>query len=362
MLDYDILRLLCWGLLGLFTVGFALSSGLEMGVALLLPFLQLSEPQRRQIAARMAPLSAGNQAWLAAVIAVLYAGWPTVYAVVFSSFQNLLLCVILAVCIRPIGLYFRNSLEHPDWLPYWDKALFLSGLLPVVVLGLLAGNLLKGFPFHLSSDMHIAFLGSLAGLFNPFAMLVAACCLALLAAYAAVYLQLHGDPALQLRAKAVAQTTVILFLLLFALCGGWITHLEGYHVTTEILPDGVSNPLAKFVKRGDGLWLDNYEHEPALWVIPGLAFLAGIGAWVLCKFDRAYWALLAVAVALALAVLTLGVSMFPFLAPSNISLNSSLTLWDASASQTALTGLLGFAGPALLVMAVATRGLFRILR
>lgn len=362
MLDYEVLRLLCWGLLGLYAVGFTLSNGLEMGVTLLLPFLQLTELQRRQIAARLAPLSAGNQAWLAALIAVLYAGWPTVYAVVFSSFQNLLLCVMLAVCIRPLGFYFRNSHDHREWLPHWDKALFLSGLLPAAVLGLLAGNLLKGFPFHLSSDMHIAFLGSLAGLFNPFALLVAACSVAMLAGYGAVYLQLHGDAELRLRAKALAQTAIILFLLLFGLCGGWITHLEGYHVTTEIVPDGVSNPLAKFVKRGDGLWLDNYEHEPALWVLPCLAFLAGIGAWALCKFDRAYWAMLTLALALALAVLTLGVSMFPFLAPSNISLNSSLTIWDASASRTALHGLLIFAGPAWLVMALATRGLYRIQR
>ncbi|WKJ91169.1 cytochrome d ubiquinol oxidase subunit II [Methylomonas montana] len=360
MLDYEILRLLCWGLLGLFLISFALSGGLELGISMLLPLLNATEAQRRVIIARLAPLSAGNQTWLAATVVVLFVGWPTVYAAAFASFQMLLLLVLLALFVRPAGFYFRNSISGADFLKNWDKALYVSGLLPAVLLGLLAGNLLKGFPFHLSSDMHIAFLGNFAGLFNPFALLVAATCLALLASHGAIYLQLHGDDEIRLRGKALALPAGAAFLILFAMAGLWITHLEGYHVTTEIIPDGVSNPLTKFVKRGDGLWLDNYEHAPSLWAIPALVFVGGIAALVLSKFDRGYWALLASSVTVTMTVLTLGVSMFPFLAPSNISLNSSLTIWDASASQATLTVLLWLAGLLLPLMVVSTRWLFRI--
>lgn len=359
MLDYEILRLLCWGLLGLFLIGFALSGGLELGICMLLPWLNASESQRRAIVARLAPLSAGNQTWLAVTVGVLFVGWPTVYAAAFASFQMLLLLVLLALFARPVGFYFRHNINHPELLKNWDKALFLSGLLPALLLGLLVGNLLKGFPFHLSSDMHIAFLGNFGGLFNPFALLVAATCLALLANHAAIYLQLHGDDELRLRGKALALPAGAAFLILFAMAGLWITHLEGYHVTTEIIPAGVSNPLTKFVKRGDGLWLDNYEHEPGLWAIPVLVFVGGFAGLVLSKFDRSYWALLASSVAVTMTVLTLGVSMFPFLAPSNISLNSSLTIWDASASQVTLTALLWLAGALLPLMAVSTRWLFK---
>lgn len=361
LLDYEILRLLCWGLLGLFVIGFALSAGIEIGVGMLIPLLNASEQQRRALAARLAPLSAGNQLWLAVTAGVLFAGWPTVYAATFASFQPLLLLTVLPLGMRPMALYFRNGIGRADWLPKWDKALFFSALLPAVLLGTMAGNLLKGVPFHLASDMHIAFLGSFGGFFSPFASLVAAVCVALLASHGAIFLQVHGKDELYQRSKALAMSGGIAFLVLFALAGMWVTHLEGYHVSTDIVPNGVSNPLLKFVKRGDGLWLDNYEHEPALWAVPVLAFVAGIAALILSRLDRAYWALLASAVTVTMVILTLGVSMFPFLAPSNISLNSSLTIWDASASQATLSVLLWLAGLLLPLMAISTRWLFRML-
>ncbi|WP_446808686.1 cytochrome d ubiquinol oxidase subunit II [Methylomonas sp. 2BW1-5-20] len=362
LLDYEMLRLVCWGVLGLFVIGFALSSGIEIGVGMLLPLLHDSEDQRAALVARLAPLSAGNQLWLLVTVAVLFAGWPTVYAATFASFQPLLLPMVLSLFVRPLGLYFRSSISRADWLQKWDKALFFSGLIPAVLLGLMVGNLLKGVPFHLASDMHIAFLGSFGGFFSPFAALTAATCVALLAVHAAIYLQVHSRDALYQRCKSLVLTSGIGFLVLFALAGMWITHLEGYHVNTEILPNGMSNPLTKFVKRGDGLWLDNYEHEPALWALPTLAFVTGIAALILSRLDRAYWALLASAVMVTMTILTMGVSMFPFLAPSNISLNSSLTIWDASASQTALSALLCLASVLWPLMAVSTRCLFRFVR
>ena len=351
--------MVCWGLLGLFVIGFVLVNGIELGVSLLLPFLNVSEQQRGVIVAKLAVPSAGNQAWLALTIAVLFVGWPTVYAALFSSFQSLLLLTLLALFVRPIGFYFRSQIANDAWRQKWDKALFVSGLLPAALLGLMAGNLLKGVPFHLASDMHIAFLGSFSGLFSPFAALVSATCVALLASYGALYLQTHSQDALYQRSKSLAMSSGIGFMLLFILVGMWITRLEGYHVTTEIVPTGVSNPLTKFVKRGEGLWLDNYEHEPSLWALPVLAALAWIVALVLSRLDQAKWALLASAVTITLVLLILGVSMFPFLAPSNISLNSSLTIWDASASQITLTALLWLGGLLLPVMAISTRWLYR---
>ncbi|MCQ8116306.1 cytochrome d ubiquinol oxidase subunit II [Methylomonas rosea] len=361
LLDYEMLRLVSWGVLGLFVIGFVLSSGIEIGVSMLLPFLNASEPQRAALVARLAPTSAGNQIWLLATVGVLFAGWPTVYAATFASFQPLLLLTVLSLFVRPLGWYFRASVTREEWLKKWDKALFISGLLPAALLGVMAGNLLKGVPFHLASDMHIAFLGSFSGLFSPFASLVGATCVALLTVHGAIYLQTHTQDALYQRSKALAMSGGLAFLVLFALAGGWITHLEGYHVSTEIMPNGVSNPLTKFVKRGDGLWLDNYEHEPALWALPVLAFVCGIAALVLSRLDKTYWALLASAVTVVMVILTMGVSMFPFLAPSNISLNSSLTIWDASASLTTLNALLCLTGVLLPLMAIATRGLYKML-
>jgi cytochrome d ubiquinol oxidase subunit II len=151
-----------------------------------------------------------------------------------------------------------------------------------------------------------------------------------------------------------------MFLVLFALAGMWVTHLEGYHINSEIFPNGASNPLNKFVKRSDGLWLDNYEHEPGLWVVPIITFVSCILTLYLSRINRSYWAFLAGTVTVIFTVLTLAVSMFPFILPSNRSLNTSLTIWDASASPNVLSVLLWVTVCALPLMAFASRWAFRI--
>lgn len=359
-LDYETLRLLSWGLLGLTLLGVALCEGLTLGLTALLPALEPSLTSRQTLIKCLTPTSLGNLAWLVAFIALLFAGWPTAYAAAFASFSPLLLIILLAMLARPLILYFGDDATEPRWRAYTDKALLVSGVLPVALLGLVMGNLLKGIPFHLDSDMRILYMGDLWGLFNPFALLVMAVNLALLTLYGAAYLQLRSEGPLQQQAQALLIRAGIAFVLLFALAGLWLGHLEGYHVNTEIMPGAASNPLVKFVKRGEGLWLDNFEHEPTLWLIPILAFLSAISAVLLSKWSKAYYALLCCVLTVIMVTLTAGLALFPFLLPSNISLNSSLTLWDSSASLLSLKVIFTVTVFALPLMALASRWVFAL--
>jgi cytochrome d ubiquinol oxidase subunit II len=116
----------------------------------------------------------------------------------------------------------------------------------------------------------------------------------------------------------------------------------------------------KFVKRGEDLWLDNYEHQYMVWALPSLAIIsAGLGLW-LSKIERNYWAFLSSSVAVTMTILTTAFTMFPFILPSNRSLNTSLTLWDASASQASLNVLVPIVAVALLLMALISRWSFRL--
>ena len=358
--DLESLRLIWWCILGLVMIGLALSEGLTLGVCMLLPFLGGTETERQSLIKVIAPLNLSNLAWLIVLVAITFSAWSVVYAVSLASFYPLLFLILLALLLRPIALYGFGADMSDQWQQYVKKVLIISGVIPAALLGLLVGNLLKGIPFHLESDMQIRFLGDFGGLFNLFSILVALTCLALLAMYGAVFLQLRTRDELQQNARAMVIRTGALFLILFAMTGLWITHLEGYHISSEILPDAVSNPLAKFVKRGEGLWLDNYEHLPELWVIPALAFIGGGLTLWFAKSHKAYWAMLASVLSVIMVVLTFGISMFPFLVPSNISLNSSLTVWDSSASELNLRLLLWVAVFALPVMAVCSRWLFRV--
>ena len=358
IIDMETLRLIGWAMLGVLTIGLALFEGLSIGVMFLSSVLAGDSIESRQIRNLIAPTCLGNLAWLIVMLTLLFAAWPIAYAVCLASLYWLLLPILLTLLCRPLTLYFLDSCDYSPWQEYAQKLLTASGVMPAVLFGVIVGNLLKGIPFHLDSDMRILFLGDVWGLFNLFALLVAATCVSLLALHGAVYVQLNSDGALQARAKAMTMRAGVLFVVLFAMVGLWIMHLEGYHISSDILPNGPSNPLAKFVKRGEGLWLDNYEHLPWLWSVPALAFVAAIVCIALSMRDKAYWAMLASSLCVTMVVLTFGVSMFPFLLPSNISLNSSLAIWDSSASQLTLQAVEWLAAFALPLMIIVSRWVF----
>lgn len=360
--DYETLRLIWWAFLGALLIGFAITDGFDLGVGMLLPYLGKTDEERRVIINSVGPTWEGNQVWFVTAGGALFAAWPMAYAVSFSSLYFALFATLVALFLRPLGFDYRSKLPDPKWRENWDKALFVGGLVPALVMGVGFGNLLKGIPFHLESDMRIFYLGSLIGLLNPFALLAGALSVAMFAMHGAVYLQLRTEAELYQRAKPVVLMAGIAVIVLFALGGLWITHLEGYHITSEVFPNGPSNPLAKFVKRAEGLWLDNYNHIPALWGIPATGFVMALITMALSKFDRPGYAFITSSLMLAAIILTAGVSMFPFLIPSNMSLNSSLTIWDSSSSQSTLHLMFWVTVFFLPLIVMYTSWVFRVLR
>ncbi|MBS3963606.1 MAG: cytochrome d ubiquinol oxidase subunit II [Methylomonas sp.] len=352
--DLETLRLLAWAILMLATVGVGLLEGISSGGLALLSAVGERRDHGHALIRTLAPVALLHAAWLMLFLALIFAAWPIAYAVALHSFRCVLLAMLLLLMLRlPLLYFYRQLPEH--WQGHACKLLAASGLMMAVGFGLLAGNVLKGVPFHLDSDMRVAFLGDLMTLLNPFAVLVAATVLALLTMHGASYLALHTYGGVQLQLRALQWRAGIGFAILLVLTGLWISHLEGYHVTSDILTKAASNPLAKFVKRSEGLWLDNYEHEPWLAVLPTLAFIAcGLVVW-LARRGQNYWAMLSSTVCVTMTSLTFGASLFPFLLPSNISLNSSLTIWDSSASPIALAVTVCAAGVGLPLLAILSR-------
>ncbi|MGD0962256.1 MAG: cytochrome d ubiquinol oxidase subunit II [Methylomonas sp.] len=360
--DYDTLRLIFWACMVVCVLGFALCEGLSLGIGMVQSLAGITIENRRIINRSIAPAALSGLAWLPVTLALLFAAWPIVFAVIFSGLQWLLIIILPAWMCRPLGLLYGNAGETPRWLQNWDKALGFSSVLLTAFLGILAGNLLKGIPFHLDSDMRIFFLGDIRDLLNPFALLTASVSLSLFIMYAAGFLQLISGNTISGCYSDWVIRGGALFLILFTLTGLWLMHLEGYHINSEIISNAAANPLNKFVKRADGLWLDNYEHIPALWILPGMAFSAAAAAMYLTKGRKFYFAMLACTTTVTATVLTLAASMFPFLLPSNRSLNTSLTIWDAGAGMNSLSVLLPVVLFALPLMLFACRYTWRISR
>ncbi len=339
--DYETLRLIWWLLIGILLIGFAILDGHDLGVNSLLPFLGKSDTERRQIINAVGPHWDGNQVWLITAGGAIFAAWPFVYAAAFSGLYMGLLLVLFALFFRPVGFDYRSKIEDKRWRSAWDWAIFASGFVPSLVFGVAFGNLLQGLPFHIDNmfmphyEKHFIF--ALLELLNPFALLCGVLSFAMLTAQGALWLQLRTDGPVAERARAVVKIFAPLTLILFALGGAWIAYgIDGFRVVGTLAHGEASNPLGKTVEMTRGAWLDIYKTFPPALAGPVLGLAGAALAFALSGARRPALAFICNSLAIAGVIGTAGLSMFPFVMPSYTNPASSLTLWDATSSQTTL--------------------------
>ena len=360
--DYETMRLIWWALLGALLIGFAITDGFDLGVAILLPFLGKNDSERRVIINAIGATWEGNQVWFVTAGGALFAAWPMAYSVAFSGFYFALLLTLFALFLRPIGFDYRSKLPSQKWRSNWDIALFVGGLVPALIFGVAFGNLLKGVPFYFDNDMRIFYTGSFWALLNPFSLAAGLVSLSMLIMHGAVFLQIKTVGDINRRCKTVVIVFASITLIIFAIAGIWVANIDGYQISTEVLPNAPSNPLAKIVYKEPGLWLANYAHFPVLWSVPGLAFIAGAVTILLSKIERPGLAFITSSLTLTSVILTAGVSLFPFLIPSSSAMNSSLTVWDASSSLATLKIMFWVTLIFLPIVVAYTTWAFRVLR
>jgi cytochrome d ubiquinol oxidase subunit II len=272
--------------------------------------------------------------------------------------------VLATLILRPVGFEFRNKFADARWRAFWDWALFASGLVPSVVFGVAFGNLLQGVPFRIDSDLRIVYEGSgLFELLNPFGLLCGLVSAAMLATHGALYLTLKPDGAVEQRARDFVTIGASATIVLFAVAGLWVwLGIDGYAITSTVAADGPSNPLMKTVVRQPGQWLANYATHRWMIVAPCLGFAGALLALLFTTLRRPGWAFIASALGILGIIATAGVSMFPFLMPSDIAPGASLTVWDASSSRLTLFVMLLATLIFLPVVLVYTAIVFRALR
>jgi cytochrome d ubiquinol oxidase subunit II len=246
--------------------------------------------------------------------------------------------VLATLILRPVGFEFRNKFADTRWRSFWDYALFAGGLVPSVVFGVAVGNLLQGVPFRIDSDLRVVYEGSgLFELLNPFGLLCGVVSAAMLATHGAAYLTLRTDGSVQERARAFIKVGAVVTVVLFMLAGLWVwIGIDGYAITSTVTAGGPSNPLIKTVSRQSGQWLANYGTHPWMILAPCTGIAGPLLTLLLTRRGRPGSAFITSALGIAGVIATAGVSMFPFLMPSNIAPAASLTVWDASSSQLTL--------------------------
>ncbi len=341
MLDYEVLRVIWWALVGVLLIGFAITDGFDMGVGALLPIIGKSDTERRVMINTIAPHWDGNQVWLITAGGAIFAAWPTVYATAFSGFYVAMVLTLMALFFRPVGFDYRSKIEDPRWRSTWDWCLFIGGAVPPIVFGVAFGNLLQGVPFTLDTFLRSSYEGNFFGLLNPFGLLAGIISLLMVLSQGAAWLMLKSDGALLARARGVASVTGLLTAILFAAAGYWIAHgIQGYGITEFAGIDAASNPLRKTVVVATGSWMQNYELYPWMLIAPFLGVSMALLTSLFAKLGRGAVTFLCSSLTMVGIILTAGFSMFPFIMPSSLNPAHSLTIWDATSSQNTLSVML----------------------
>ncbi len=337
-LDYETLKLIWWALMGFLLIGFAVMDGFDFGVGALLPFAGKTDDERRVMINSIGPVWEGNQVWFVLAGGALFAAWPALYATAFSALYVGMFLVLAALIIRPVSLVYRSKNPSPVWRSFWDWGLFVSGVLPPFLFGVVMGNVLQGIPFEFDQDMRASYGGGFLSLLNPFGLLAGVISVAMIVQQGAAWLCIKTDGEVQARSIHMGSIAGLIGAALFALAGVivWFGLINEYAIQSGAVPGGPAYPLGKTVVLQSGAWMVNFWNAPWMWLAP-LAGVGGMGlAALLLRAGKGRLALAVNSAAITGVIATQGFAMFPFLLPSSSHLASSLTVWDASSSHLTL--------------------------
>ncbi len=353
-LDYVTLQIFWWLVIGFTLSAFALLDGFDLGIAAMMPWVAKSENERRIMLNTVGPVWESNQVWLVVLGGTLFAVFPQLYAMSFSGFYYAMFMILLTLVLRPVVFKFRSKIKNTLWRSTWDTCLIFGGTLAPVLFGVALGNILMGVPLHFDDDMRGFYEGGLLGLLRPFPLLAGCMALAMCLMQGGLFLAIKTESGLRQRAQQTAVFGAVALLALYISGGVWLAFgVDGY-VLAEMVRGAA-------VTVEQGAWLRNYDHYPALWLVPIFACTCMMGSVALSKIDADGWAFLAGSASVVGIVGSYGASMFPFLMPSNIDPIHSLTIWNASSSHISLFSLFLFGAIFIPLIMVYVSWVYRVM-
>jgi cytochrome d ubiquinol oxidase subunit II len=300
------LRVLWFMLLGALLAGYAILDGFDLGVGIL--HLGARDDQERRVFLNsIGPLWDGNEVWLVTFGGALFAAFPEAYATAFSAFYLAFMLLLFALILRAVSMEFRGKSGSARWRAFWDAAFFGASLAAALLFGVAVGDSMLGIPIGANHE----FAGTFLGLLRPYALLVGALNVSLLALHGSLYLQLKTEGELQERVSR------------------WSWHAFGVFLTFYLFTTIAT--LARVPRA-----LANFEHNPWLWGVVSVSVLALANIPRSLYLRRPGWAFLSSAAAIASLVALFGAALYPNLIVSSLDPAWSLTVANASSSDKTL--------------------------
>ena len=305
------LETLWYGVIGLSILFYVILDGFDLGVGSLHLFAK-SDLERRTFLNAIGPVWDGNEVWIVVVMGGLFAGFPDVYASVFSGFYTLFMFLIAGLIFRASAIEFRSKRESKNWRGFWDIIFSFSSILVAFIVGLIAGNLIEGIPLDQSEN----YIGTFSDFFKPYSILVGFTSVAVFAMHGAIYLSMKTEGAAYKTVQRWINPSIMVFVFFYF----------ATTVATLLYMPYMSH---------------RFRNMPYLFIFPLFAFLAIINIPYQVKKQNTGWAFVSSCLCLAFLLILYGFGTFPTIVLSTINPEvNSLTIFNSASSPKTLTNLL----------------------
>jgi len=291
-----ILPLVWAAILALAVFLYVLLGGYDLGLGVLFP-LAPSNKDRDAMMASVAPFWDGNETWLVLGGGGLLAAFPLAYSVILPALYIPIIFMLLGLILRGVAFEFRFKALRYRYL--WDIAFAGGSTLAALMQGVVIGAFVQGFVVENNQ-----YGGGPFDWLTPFSVVTA---IALVSGYVLLstgWLIMKADEELRVWAYGVARYALIAvaaFILIFSL---W----------TPLLHPDIA---ARWFAPGNMVMLSP---------VPLITAASIAGLWWSLGQRHRYTPFLLGVVIFMLCYTGLGVSLFPFIIPPDI------TIWQAAAS------------------------------
>lgn len=307
----QVLALLWYFIIGLCVIFYVILDGFDLGVGIL-HFFTKKDEDRRIFLNAIGPFWDGNEVWLVIVGGALFAGFPDVYATLFSGFYDLCMILLCGLIFRAVAIEFRSKQPSKTWRQIWDAVFCIASFVISFGIGLAFGNLIEGVPL----DEHKNFVGNMQVFLRPYPCLVGLFTCSLLTMHGAIFLAMKTEGKLHERLRRWVKKCILIFLAMYM-----ITTIA----TCWVQPHMVSRML----------------DQPGWFLIAVAAVLAILNVPREFSHGRDFTAFLFSSLGIVFLFCLYGIGMFPILVRSSIDpVNRSLTYLSAASSPLTLKVLL----------------------
>lgn len=286
-------------------LGFFILEGFDFGVGMLMePLGRLGgkrgedpEQHRRAVLNTIGPVWDGNEVWLITAGGAMFAAFPGWYATVFSALYLPLLAILFGMILRVVAIEWRGKVDDPKWRRWADFGIAAGSWLPAILWGAAFSILLRGLPVEADQQVHNL---SFFDVINGYTLLggLATCALFLL----------HGAAFIALKTSGSVRTNAL--------------------TTARWLAIPALVIIAAF-----GLWTELAYGKPWTWLVFAAAAVSLlVSILLLQKGSRDGWAFIATTSTVALVITMLFGNLYPYLVPSTLDPEWSLTIYNASSN------------------------------